>query len=251
MTRELDALHRSAEHLHGVVDGLGPEEVRASAYPTEWTIADVLSHLGSGAVIMRRHFEDNVDGLETEAGFDQGVWDDWNARDPFEQATSALVADADLLFRLDHLDETRREAFRFRMGPFELDFDGFVALRLNEHVLHTWDVAVALDPAAQLPDDATEVLVDKLGMMVPLIGKPIGREHLVKVQTSDPVRAFTVALGSDALVLTPTGPIAEPDLELASEAFIRLVYGRLDPDHTPPMAKDGSLDELRQAFPGF
>jgi uncharacterized protein (TIGR03083 family) len=251
MSRELDALHRSVEHLHGVVDGLGPEEVRASAYPTEWTIADVLSHLGSGAVIMRRHFEDNVDGLETEAGFDQQVWDDWNAREPFEQATSALVADADLLFRLDHLDEARRETFRFSMGPFELDFAGFVALRLNEHVLHTWDVEVALDPAAVLPDGATEVLVDRLGMMVPLIGKPIGREHSVRVQTSDPVRAFTVALGADSLVLTPTGPIAEPDLELASEAFIRLVYGRLDPDHTPPMVKDGSLDELRRAFPGF
>jgi hypothetical protein len=41
-------------------------------------------------------------------------------------------------------------------------------------------------------------------------------------------------------------------IELPSEAFIRLVFGRLDP--APTSAVSGSptlLDELRTAFPGF
>jgi hypothetical protein len=30
------------------------------------------------------------------------------------------------------------------------------------------------------------------------------------------------------------------------------VYGRLDPDHTPPVeTADADLDELRKVFPGF
>ena len=38
-----------------------------------------------------------------------------------------------------------------------------------------------------------------------------------------------------------------------AEAFLRLVYGRLDPDHTPAVdldAADVTLDELRRTFPG-
>jgi hypothetical protein len=38
---------------------------------------------------------------------------------------------------------------------------------------------------------------------------------------------------------------------LPAEAFCRLVYGRLDPDHTPPFSGDAALlDALRSVFPG-
>jgi hypothetical protein len=44
---------------------------------------------------------------------------------------------------------------------------------------------------------------------------------------------------------------AVEDLALPAEAFIRLVYGRLDPDHTPTFRGDaGALDRLRAVFPG-
>ena len=41
-------------------------------------------------------------------------------------------------------------------------------------------------------------------------------------------------------------------LSLPAEAFIRLVYGRLDPDHTPASvdARGVDLDLLRRTFPG-
>ena len=42
------------------------------------------------------------------------------------------------------------------------------------------------------------------------------------------------------------------ELRLPAEAFVRLLYGRLDPDHTPPAESTGvDLDELRPIFPGF
>ena len=49
-TDPLDALRASADRLAALVEPLTPDELRLSAYPTEWTIAQVLSHLGSGAV---------------------------------------------------------------------------------------------------------------------------------------------------------------------------------------------------------
>jgi hypothetical protein len=53
-----------------------------------------------------------------------------------------------------------------------------------------------------------------------------------------------------------TGPgDTDPDLpvlRLPVAAFVRLVYGRLDPDHTPAsvVAEGVDLDDLRKAFPG-
>jgi hypothetical protein len=41
------------------------------------------------------------------------------------------------------------------------------------------------------------------------------------------------------------------DVELAAEAFARLVYGRLDAAHTPPLAGDPAvIDRLRATYPG-
>jgi hypothetical protein len=42
-------------------------------------------------------------------------------------------------------------------------------------------------------------------------------------------------------------------LTMTAEAFVRLVYGRLDPEHTPESvdASGTDLDDLRRAFPGL
>ena len=251
MDGELTALHGSVDRLRRIVGGLRPAQLVEPAYPTEWSIADVLSHIGSGAVILRQRLEEIVTGGEADPEFNQSVWDEWNAKEPAAQAADALVADAALLDRADALDEGQRAAFRFAMGPFDLDFDGFIGLRLNEHALHTWDVEVMVDPEAVIPDEATEVLIDNLEMIARFSGRPTGTEHTVHVRTSAPARAFTVAIGADSLELASAGPTAPADLELPSESFVRLVYGRLDADHAPPVDAPAVLDELRKAFPGF
>jgi hypothetical protein len=54
MTDQLEVLRTSVARLGATVERLGPGQLAAPAYPAEWTIADVLSHLGSGAVILQR-----------------------------------------------------------------------------------------------------------------------------------------------------------------------------------------------------
>ena len=252
MSHSLHALGQSVELLRQIQQDLPPDKVEAQAYPTEWTVADVFSHLGSGAVILGRLFQDARDGSEPDPEFNQSVWDEWNAKAPESQVRDAPVADLALLQALEDTDEAARAAFQLSFGPFDLDFDGFAALRLGEHALHTWDVAVALDPAATLSPPSTDVLIGTLGRIAGFTGKPTGSERTLHVVTSAPERGFTVAIGTDALELTSGDPVASPDLGLPSEAFIRLVYGRLDPAHTPAVTgSEAILGDLRTAFPGF
>jgi uncharacterized protein (TIGR03083 family) len=191
-----------------------------------------------------------VGASETEADFNQGVWDEWNAKEPEAQAADALEADVALVAAIDAVGDAERQEFRFDLGPRQLDFDGFVGLRLNEHVLHTWDIEVAMEPTAVLPGDATRVIIDSLETVARFAGKPVGSEREVRIRTSDPERGFTLSLGSDHVELHPSDPLDTPDLALPSEALVRLVYGRMDPDRTP-IANTATLDELRRAFPGF
>jgi hypothetical protein len=89
--------------------------------------------------------------------------------------------------------------------------------------------------------------------MATRIGKPLQRPAVLEVTTSDPERRF--ALIADGVRLEPwSGQLAEGSLELPAEALFRLMYGRLDPAHTPPLELDSpalTLDDLRAIFPGF
>jgi hypothetical protein len=74
------------------------------------------------------------------------------------------------------------------------------------------------------------------------------------VSASGPQRDFTLESGETvSLVPSEAGEDTElPELRLPAEALVRLVYGRLDPAHTPPVETRGvDLDELRRLFPGF
>jgi uncharacterized protein (TIGR03083 family) len=225
------------------VEPLTAEQVRQAAYPTEWTVADVLSHLGSGAEITRLRFDGEVDP--------QPIWDEWNAKDPDAQAADALLADAALQLRLAELTAADAATLRFAMGPMELDLVTYLGLRLNEHALHTWDVAVTFDPAATVPADEAALVVDTLGMMARFAGKPTGADRDITLRTTAPARQFQIGLRPDGVALSPHDAADEPDLELPADALIRLVFGRLDPDHSPAVDNEADLNELRRAFPGF
>ena len=71
--------------------------------------------------------------------------------------------------------------------------------------------------------------------------------------TSGPARDFVVSVADPVSVEIPD-PDASYDgaIDLPAEAFVRLVYGRLDPDHTPEVTESGArgLADLRRVFPG-
>jgi hypothetical protein len=75
----------------------------------------------------------------------------------------------------------------------------------------------------------------------------------VVVATTDPAHRFALTVDVNGVRLAPAGADHDaPALELPAEALIRLVYGRLDAAHTPPVDGDPAvLDAIRPLFPGL
>jgi uncharacterized protein (TIGR03083 family) len=252
MNHPLDALESSVSYLRDLIGGLDESQYVASAHPTEWTVADTMSHLGSGAVIMKRRFDDVVAGKETPSEFNQSVWDVWNAKTPHAQVTDSLIADQALLERILEMTADEREAFNFSLGPLALDFTAAVGLRLNEHVLHVWDIEEAFDKGATLQSDAVSFMLDNLELVIKFTSKTTGSGDVLRIRTTEPERELVLTLGADAVTLDEGEPSDAPHhIEMPAESFVRLLYGRLDAAHTPAAAESEHLESLRIVFPGL
>lgn len=249
----IGVLRRSHDALRTTVEPLDEAALRQQSYASDWSIAQVLSHLGSGAEIFGLFIESGLSGAEPP-GRDTfpAIWQAWNERRPQEQATDALAADEALVQRLESLSADERDTIRLPLFGMDVDLTGLTRMRLGEHAVHSWDVAVPLDPAATVAADAVSLLIDALGPVASRSGKPSERPLALHVTTTDPAREFIIE-ATDTVRLEPAEADGSlPHLRLPAEALIRLVYGRLDPAHTPPVeTSQVDLDELRQIFPGF
>ena len=98
-------------------------------------------------------------------------------------------------------------------------------------------------------DAAAHLLVDELPAVAARAGKADDGEP-VAVVTTGPDRTFALDL-ADPVTLRPSAAAGAEPLELPAEALLRLVYGRLDPDHTPAGVDDPRLSRFRAVFPGF
>ncbi len=253
----ISALRHSHDSLQGVVKPLGVDQLDQRSYASEWSIAQVLSHLGSQSEIFGLFLDAGLNGQDPPGAEVFGpIWDTWNAKDPQAQASDALRADAVTLERFESLDAEEQARLHLNMFGMELGTAGLARMRLGEHAIHSWDVAVALDPEATVAPDAVALLIDTLAQLVSRSGKPDGKPRKIRVLTADPERQFTLETG-DAVTLTAaddedTPELGLSELRLPAEAFVRLVYGRLDAEHTPAVDSAGvDLDELRKLFPGF
>lgn len=282
--RWVDVLAGSHDRICDLVSELDADALARPSRCSDWTIAQVLSHLGSGAELFKAMLDAVVAG-EPAPGRDfmPPVWERWNALGPEEQAEAFLSTDGQLVEALEDLGDRLDELTFTFFGVMQLDAVGFVAMRLSEHALHTWDVAAALDPAATVDPDAVSLLVDRLPQMAQRAGSaeraPGGLA--VRVVTSAPERRFVLTVDGDVHLVPETTPeppdagagaaggagggearaggaLPEPEarvpvLRLPAEAFLRLVAGRLDPAHTPALdpATEGLVDTLRAVFPGF
>jgi len=249
----IEALRNSHERLRGIVEPLGAGQLGGPSYAKEWSVAQVLSHLGSGAEIFGLNLEAGLAGTQPPGQEQMApIWARWNAKGPEDQAADALVADAALVERLESLDAGQLASLRMALFGMDVDATMLARMRLGEHAVHTWDIAVALDPAATIAPDAVALLIDALAQVAGWTGKPDGAERRIAVITHDPARHFVLETADKVGLTESAGESGPPELRLPAEAFIRLVYGRLDPAHTPAVDASGcDLDELRAVFPGM
>ncbi|WP_229075131.1 maleylpyruvate isomerase N-terminal domain-containing protein [Actinoplanes sp. DH11] len=256
--RTIAALRSEHDTLASLVPALSPEQLTGPSGASEWTVADVLSHLGSGAEITLAGLRAGLGEAQAPGpDFNQGVWDRWNALSPPNQAAGSVESDTALVTALEAVPEQRHDDLALPVGflPEPLSLASFAAMRLSEVAPHVWDVRVGVDPAAVLTEPSVSLLAEHLsgglGFLLGFVGKPAAaREHAVIEISKTPYRIVLddkVRLTTDDLPATASfgGPL---------ESAIRLLYGRLTPRHTPAgveVTGNITLDELRAVFPGF
>jgi len=254
------ALRSGYERLADLVKKFDDETLAAPSAATEWDIAQVLSHLGSGAEIMVNTLQLAVESKPAADGdFNQTVWDRWNASSRREQADGFLRWNQTLLGLFESLDEGQRNDLRIDVGwlPAPIDVATLVRMRLNELTHHSWDVRSALDPEATLDAAAVPEMLQSNTLDLSWITKPAeldGQTAVLAVTTTEPASEFTLRL-ADPVSVDKT-PAVEPDgsLTLPAEAWLRLAAGRLGPDRTPKSVEltgPIDLDTLRRVFAGY
>jgi uncharacterized protein (TIGR03083 family) len=255
------ALRSGHDALAEYAAALEEKDLTGPSGAAAWDVAHVLSHLGSGAEIGLATLERALaGGGSAPEGFNQGVWDRWNAMAPLEHRDGFVAANQRLVERYESLDARTREELRIDLGflPQPVSVAEAARMRLMEFTLHTWDVKAGADPSARLAREAVPLLLDGFAPLLGWIAKPAaldGRSADLAVELTDPESSLGLLLGDGISLDGPPGP-AEPDgvLRMPTESWLRLIAGRLGPAYTPDEVRVSgplSLEDLRRVFPGY
>lgn len=250
-------LRASHERLEDATRPLTDQEIAGPSYCKDWSTAQVLSHIGSGAQIFGLLLDAGLAGAETPGRDEMSrVWDVWNAMSPTEQARNSLNADSEFLDRVAAVPAAELDAMRMTLFGAPAGAARLLELRLFEHAIHTWDVIVIRDPDAEVAGDAVAWMVDRLDPLAGRSGKTEAGPLEVDITTTDPDRAFRLSVSDVVKLVSAAAADARPataTVRMPASALVRLVYGRLDAEHTPATVEaDGiDLDTLRSIFPGF
>jgi uncharacterized protein (TIGR03083 family) len=251
--RAVAVLRSEHDVLAGLVATLTDDQLAAASGAVEWSVAQVLSHLGSGAEIGRVSIA-RAAGETVAAEDNQMIWARWDGSAPRAQAEGFLDYNGRWLDAVESFTPEQRASLTVDLGflPEPVPLLTALGMRLNEVANHSWDVRVAFDPRAGVDADSAAVLVD-------LLAGPVGflLGFLAKAaEFADPVSVAIPGAGlviDDAVTLvdhleSPSATFTGPQ-----EAFVRLVSGRLKAPYDDGVTVEGSitLDDLRHVFPGF
>ncbi|EWM11111.1 maleylpyruvate isomerase family mycothiol-dependent enzyme [Kutzneria sp. 744] len=252
------ALRRGHDELVSRLAALGPDDIVRTSGSADWTVAQTVSHLGSGAVISKASLDAALAGdANPGMDFNKEVWARWDGMTPDEQVAAFPAVNEELVGAFEALDDRALVELRIDLGfmPQPLDVAGVAGMRLTEFALHAWDVNVAFDPTATVARDAAVLLVDTIGPLLRFAGKAdqVDGAVTVAVRATMPDRDLGLVI-DDVVELTDLPAAAEAKIVAPTEYLVRLFSGRHAAEHTPESVKvTGSLtlDDLRRVFPGY
>ncbi|SMD26975.1 maleylpyruvate isomerase family mycothiol-dependent enzyme [Kibdelosporangium aridum] len=251
--RTITALRSEHDTLAGLVRTLTDDQLAATSGAAEWTVAQVLSHLGSGAEIGRAPIV-RAAGETVTAEDNQTIWARWDASAPRAQAEGFLEYDSRWLDTVEALTPEQRSSLTVDLGflPEPVPLVTALGMRLNEVANHSWDVRVAFDAHAEVDADSAAVLVDLLtgpvAFMLNFLAKPA--ELAAPVSVAVPGAGLVI---DDAVTVVDHVESPSATFNGPPEAFVRLISGRLKAPYDNGVTIDGNitLDDLRRVFPGF
>jgi len=253
--RTIVALRTEHDTVVTLLPNLTDDLLSGPSGAADWSIAQVLSHLGSSAELGVVPLLAALEGGPAPEVDNRAVWARWDAAAPVDQAAGYVEHVTRYVEVVEGLTAAQRSELQVQLSfmPQPLPVSTVLGMRLNESAMHGWDVRVGLDPAAGLMAESAELLATHfagdLGFLLGFVAKPD--------QLTEPAR---VAAGEVGLVVDDqarvTGAVADPTatFEGPLEALVRLLAGRLTPEHTPEgVAVTGNvgLDDLRRVFPGY
>jgi uncharacterized protein (TIGR03083 family) len=252
----INALRTNHDELEGLVSGLPADELARQSGASDWTVAQVLSHLGSGSELMLVRLAAAVAGEPVPEIDNQSVWDRWNAASPEEQRDGFLEHHGAIVRALEDLDADQRKTVTVELGflPEPAPLETFVGMRLNETAAHAWDVRVAFDPAAGIEKSSADLLAahlaSGLGFMLDFAAKP----QSLAEPTTLALDGYGIAFADTVTLRVGTPHDATATFHGPLEAAVRMLSGRLGPEYTPSdveVTGNVTLDDLRPVFPGY
>lgn len=246
--------------LSSLVHGLDAEILERPSYASEWTIAQVLSHLGSGAEINLSNLHAALRGTEPiPKDAYRDLWKRWDDMGPVDQAVGFQRWHGELVAVFEEASWETLKDLEVPTAMGMLSGAAVIGMRFREATVHAWDVAAGLDRAATIRSAAAGILADQAPEMIGRLADPSAASTLdldmVSIVGRDPDRRFLLQL--DPIVLRAD---AHPDddrhavLRLPTESFVRLIYGRVDDDDLGPTIDedpDGLIERLRRVFRGL
>jgi uncharacterized protein (TIGR03083 family) len=207
------------------------------SYCLEWRIYQVVSHISSGARIFLGSLANWFDGAPPMGREQmQAIWAKFNALAPEQMLEEFQASTTDYFARLEALPS----------GAGLQEVDGFLgkvparemlALRLSEVALHTWDVLVARDHTARIPEAVvTEILPAQLRIRALRPSTALAGKR-VRLETPDGTwRQLIDFRGEKPVLDADAAGEADIQVEAPLEEMCRLLGGR----HFLP----GSLPQL-------
>ncbi|GAA4754406.1 maleylpyruvate isomerase family mycothiol-dependent enzyme [Nocardioides endophyticus] len=252
-SRTIAALRANHDTLAALAPTLTEAQLTAPSGASEWTVAQALSHLGSGAEITRQPIA-TAAGESVDVEDNQTIWARWDGSTPSEQASGFVEKDAAYLATVEALTPEQLEDLQIDLGflPQPVPVEVALAMRLNEVANHAWDVRVGVDPAATVDADSAELLVElfagPLAFLLGFSAKPDRAEQEVRLAIPGGGISITDAV-------TVSGEVSDPTATFGGtpEAVVRLLSGRLRAPYDAGVSVTGNvtLDDLRRVFPGY
>ena len=247
------ALQSSSNDLRHVVDGLNTEDLSQATHTGDWTVSQVLSHLGSAAEICTELVRHGLSGDHRGPQRDDlvPIWDRWNSLSPIEQRRQWQHADAAHLGVLADITVEQENTLQIPYFAGPMDLTTYLGYRLSEHALHGWDIAEVFDPSATVGQ--LDLVWRRIDMIASRFHDGAVRQRLAERQilvVHDDHRDRLV-IDDEVHIETGTDHSAPSTVTGTSDAMTRLVYGRLRREDDVHVTGPTAREDLVQLFPGF
>jgi uncharacterized protein (TIGR03083 family) len=256
MQETIDLVNRSAAKLQDYLSGLEQSQWAADSSCEGWAVADVVAHLASGAGTWTNSLARAVDGdsgpppgqsflgrgetgsgiiaqaatsYREEAG--QGLLDNY---------ISGYAGLSDQMSRLRE-EDWGKPCFH-RRGNMRVG--DYVALRVQELAVHSWDIRWGLEPGAEVWEEPLELMVDRVPRWLtnafqPGLDLPAPVRYRFEVAGPAPVHEDILVNGDSFENEKNAAGQADALFRCDTGNYILLIYGRLEVNQA---ITDGRLD---------